>query len=474
MPKVNRRSSADRCLANSRDTVGALAIITMTSGAFSPAAAPGLMLVAVEAASAPSSFRHEQAAAFVTAANNIRNLAFASKASDLSAPLQSTVEDSAATSSSDLLLIVDGTTINTSSRNLDEIIPETLLAGASSPELKGEVSGDKKSLAAKLDVHPSVTHSHRPNIVGHRGSLYHELENTLQSFITSHDLGCDAVELDVFRLKCGELVVFHGGGTDQNPGCLRDYMNIEGSILDYTATDARALAFNPHHEEFGCGPERIHHKHENGMAYIPTLREVLHHLRDYTDLTVKIELKGPGTEIPTLNLVEELDMVGRCHYASFDHSRIRAIRDLRPQLNANGEHVYRTGALFANDLPDDFVTKALDAGASEVHLKYDTCTKSRIAAIHNAGMGSMCWFRGPIGMKEDCAHKYHDVGNEDESMYRTVMATGVQSMCINKPDVLVGMIGRKADKVLDALENIDVLLELDDAAIAQLVEADWS
>ena len=39
----------------------------------------------------------------------------------------------------------------------------------------------EKSLAAKLEVDPDTTHSHRPLIIGHRGSLYRELENTLQS-----------------------------------------------------------------------------------------------------------------------------------------------------------------------------------------------------------------------------------------------------------------------------------------------------
>jgi hypothetical protein len=59
----------------------------------------------------------------------------------------------------------------------------------------------------------------------------------------------------------------------------------------------------------------------------------------------------------------------------------------------------------------------------------------------------MIWMRGPIGMREDTSEKYHDVGDEDEAMYRTIMATGVQAMCINKPDLLVEMIGRRADKL---------------------------
>ena len=276
----------------------------------------------------------------------------------------------------------------------------------------------------------------------------------------------------MFLLKCGEIVVFHGGGTDQNPGALIDYMNIEGSILDYDAKEAQQLKFNPHFEEFGCGAERVKFKTDNGMAYIPTLREVLLHIRDHTDLVVKIELKGSGTEIPTLDLVEELNMVDRCHYASFDHSRIQRIREIRPHLNPDGSHVYRTGALYADDLPEDFVERALSVGASEVHLKYDTCTRSRIDAIHNAGMSSMCWFRGPIGMKSDCTEKYTDIGNEDASMYQTVMATGVEAMCINKPDVLVKMIGLRSDKLPapDALRNIEFLLELDESKVAEEIQ----
>jgi glycerophosphoryl diester phosphodiesterase len=304
----------------------------------------------------------------------------------------------------------------------------------------------EKSLAAKLGVDPHQIHARRPHIIGHRGSLYRELENTLQSFKTSYQIGCDAVELDVFLLKCGELVVFHGGGTDQNAGCLIDYMNLDASILDYTAAEARRLRFNPNYEEFGCGPERIRYMHDIGLAYIPTLREVLTDLRDTTDLKITIELKSDGTELPALALVEELGMVDRCCFSSFNHDRIRRIRELRPHRKNCGSHVYRTGALFADDVPDDFIERVLDLGASEVHLKYDTCTKSRVDLIHANNMDSMVWMRGPIGMLQDTTEKYRDVGNEDELMYRTVTATGVRAMCVNKPDVLVSMIGRRANK----------------------------
>ena len=292
----------------------------------------------------------------------------------------------------------------------------------------------------KQNVQKGIGRHDQPQVVGHRGSLYHALENTIHGFQISSEQGCDAVELDVFLLKCGELVVFHGGGSDENPGCLREYCNYEGSILDFTAKEAKKLKFNPYFNEFACGPDSIIMGHEMGYCYIPTLKEVLVELRDTTDLTVKIELKGHNTEIPTLELVEQLRMVDRCHFSSFNHDRIRRIRSLRPELREDGTHRYRTGALFKEDLPDNFVEIALAHGSSEVHLLYDTCTSQRVRSIHDAGMDSMAWFRGPRGMKQDVSEKYHDVGNEDEDMYDIVMATGVRSMCINKPDVLVRML----------------------------------
>ena len=65
-----------------------------------------------------------------------------------------------------------------------------------------------------------------------RGFLYCEPENSIEGFSAAEEVGCDAVELDVFLLKDGNLVVFHGEGTDENPGWLNSYCGIEGNILE--------------------------------------------------------------------------------------------------------------------------------------------------------------------------------------------------------------------------------------------------
>ena len=201
---------------------------------------------------------------------------------------------------------------------------------------------------------------------------------------------------------------------------------------DLTAHDVRNLKLNPECREFVASKEKIQ------LSNIPTLKEVLEKLKN-TNIIIKIELKGPGTAIPTLEMVEDMRMVHQVHYSSFCHENIRIVRELHPERHPDGSHIYKTGALFVEP-PENFIDLALAVDASEVHLKYDTCTTDRVGQIHKAGMGSMAWFRGPPGMAEDTSTKYLDVGNEDESMYQTVLKTGVQALCVNRPNILIGML----------------------------------
>lgn len=286
---------------------------------------------------------------------------------------------------------------------------------------------------------------HRPLVVSHRGAVYQEPENTLNAFKKSADLGCDGIELDVFLLRCGTLVVFHGGGGDVNPGCLQKYCGVEGSILNLSYDEARKLTFTSDGQVYTCPRSRLHE------ANIPTLEDVLLEFK-CGDVLVKIELKGPGTEEPVLELVERLDMVDLCHFASFAHERVERIRRLRPERRPDGTFVYRTACLFPALVPEDFIKVAKRCDVDEVHLRYDKCTKERVERIHEAGMGSMAWFRGPVDMQKDAARRFDDVGNEDAAMYQTVLNTGVQAICVNKPDVLLNYLEQR-----DSLQENDIV-----------------
>ena len=57
-----------------------------------------------------------------------------------------------------------------------------------------------------------------PIIIGHRGAMGHVTENTLESVQKAMDLDVDGIEIDIFKCKSGELVVFH----DKNLSRLTD------------------------------------------------------------------------------------------------------------------------------------------------------------------------------------------------------------------------------------------------------------
>jgi glycerophosphoryl diester phosphodiesterase len=276
-------------------------------------------------------------------------------------------------------------------------------------------------------IHPQIS------VIGHRGAPWEELENTMAGFHVCRRHGAHGFELDVYHLKCGTLVAFHGLDDD---GKLDDYCLLPGKCIgDYTYQEALALKFNPDYGEFGCPAAKTL------AASIPTLEQVLLEFKG-TGAVLKVELKGEGTVDPTLALVEQLGMVEQCFFCSFDISRVKKVRELRPQRNPDGTHVYKTSALFKLGLAT-FIEDSLDAGVTEVVLRYSSCTAERVQRIHEAGMTSVAWFRGIIGMVSDAKWLFNDAGNEDEAMYDIVMRTGVQGMIVNRTDVLVPLLKKR-------------------------------
>lgn len=298
-----------------------------------------------------------------------------------------------------------------------------LRAPGRAPRLAATLGVDGKN--AVLDA--AALRRPLPRVFGHRGSLYEEPENTLPSFRRALEAGAN-LELDVFLLKDGSLVVFHGGGGDVRPGRLKGYFGVPGSIMDLTLDEARRLRFG--------GPVLVCPEERWAGATIPLLEEVLQVVKDHSDTAeVKIELKGPDTELPVLELVERMDLVDRCSYISFHLERLAKVRELRPQRRDDGSYAYRTGGLWSR-VPEGHLTLARDAGLTEVQLRYDQCTRARVDAIHAAGFNSTCWFRGPSAMRWDAA-RFRDFSDEDGRVYTMLLQSGVQAMTVNRPGRLV-------------------------------------
>ena len=71
-----------------------------------------------------------------------------------------------------------------------------------------------------------------PLIIGHRGAMGYETENTLASVQKALDLGVDMIEIDVFQIRSGEIVVFHDERVDR-------LANSGGRIEEYYFLDLK-------------------------------------------------------------------------------------------------------------------------------------------------------------------------------------------------------------------------------------------
>ena len=145
--------------------------------------------------------------------------------------------------------------------------------------------------------------------IGHRGARGYAPENTLKSFQKAIELGVDAIELDVQICKSGELVVIHDDAVDRTT-------NGSGLVKKLKLKDLKKL-------DAGEG-ERI-----------PTLEEVF----DLVNRQVKIniELKGPKTAKPVMELIDEYVKTKRWSeddfiVSSFIRREIKEARVLSPLI----------------------------------------------------------------------------------------------------------------------------------------------
>jgi glycerophosphoryl diester phosphodiesterase len=188
---------------------------------------------------------------------------------------------------------------------------------------------------------------------GHRGAAGHEPENTLRSVKKALELGANGIEVDV-HLANDHLVVIHDDTLDRTT-------NGTGAVAEKSFAHLRLL-------DAGCG-ERI-----------PTLEEVFETVNHQA--IINVELKGPGTALPVVKLIERYVQERGWRYedfliSAFDHTQIQTAKKLQPQI--------RIGALI------DKVSPGLAASAEQLeawslHPGKRYVTPELVADAHRRGL----------------------------------------------------------------------------------------
>ena len=121
----------------------------------------------------------------------------------------------------------------------------------------------------------------------HRGASTYTPENTMLAFYTGMYMGANGIETDVQRTKDGVLVLFHDDTIDR-------MTNGTGKLADYTLAQLQALDIT-----------------KNGLTdKIVVFEDFLQHF-SFRDIVFAIELKGPGVEVETADLLRKYNMVGK-------------------------------------------------------------------------------------------------------------------------------------------------------------------
>jgi glycerophosphoryl diester phosphodiesterase len=189
--------------------------------------------------------------------------------------------------------------------------------------------------------------------IGHRGARAYEPENTLLSFKKALEIGVDAVEFDVRRVRSGELVVIHDDKVDRTT-------NGSGAVNALTLSEIRQFTT------------------EKGEK-IPTLEEAL----DYLDNKAKIliELKESGLEEDLLALIRKKNLTKNVIIVSFLEEALRKTKSIIDDIE--------TGLIYVKH--KNPIEAALDLRVSYILPLYRFTHSKLIQKVHENGLKVIVW-----------------------------------------------------------------------------------
>lgn len=192
----------------------------------------------------------------------------------------------------------------------------------------------------------------KPLNIGHRGAMGHETENTISSIKKALELNVDMIEIDVFVIKSGEVVVFHDDLLDS-------LTNAKGKIEDYTWEELKKVVVTGNHK-------------------IPLLEDVITTINKKTPLN--IELKGSKTAKPVFDILTAFYEKGwtRADFniSSFLWEELENYRKLDTTISIG---------ILTEENPIDAITIAEKLKAQSINPWYKTLTSENIELIHKKG-----------------------------------------------------------------------------------------
>lgn len=229
----------------------------------------------------------------------------------------------------------------------------------------------------------------------HRGASAYTPENTMIAFYTGMYMGANGIETDVQRTKDGVLVLFHDDTVDR-------ITNGTGNLADFTLEELRTLDIT-----------------KNGFAdKIVVFEDFLRHF-SFWDIVFAIELKGPGVEKETADILRKYNMVEKTVVTSFELEYLKIFRAYAPE--------FETGYLVEDEpLGETLENTLLELGITEICPKVDDiASKQMVDRWHKLGLRVRTW------------------GAFNEALMRRVVDWGCDGTTCNFPDKLTAYLKEK-------------------------------
>ncbi|MEM7483662.1 MAG: glycerophosphodiester phosphodiesterase family protein [Bacteroidota bacterium] len=199
----------------------------------------------------------------------------------------------------------------------------------------------------------------KPLVIGHRGAMGHETENTLASVQKALDLGVDMIEIDVFKISSGEIVVFHDERVER-------LSNSGGKIEEYNIYDLKRLTLDGNHK-------------------IPMLQDVLKLIDN--KVALNIELKGANTaervNFIAENYIKEKGwLADNFIISSFNWDELREMRKFNKNIKI---------AILTEEDPMDAISIAKELNAVAINPDYTKLTEENTGKIKDEGFKIYTW-----------------------------------------------------------------------------------
>ncbi len=189
--------------------------------------------------------------------------------------------------------------------------------------------------------------------IGHRGAMGHVTENTIPSIQKAIELGVDGIEIDVFKCKSGEIVLFHDKKLDR-------LTSVKGFIENIDIDSINKIKINDQYK-------------------IPLLEEVLEIVPE--NIFLNIELKGKETakkvnEILLKKISNNSSKMKNYIISSFDWDELNILRSINKNIPI---------AILTSNNIDKAIIEGKKINATSINPNYKLLNKKKIQQIKSEG-----------------------------------------------------------------------------------------